>query len=108
MDEWTTYNDFDPRDAKLVADQAPIQMVHTIWGWDIHQWAAAIERLGIGGTTQKYMRELQKDYFNRYRCAPLAGKLVGAAPSGNYDLAREIFRHEDLIELVPEHQMEDI
>ena len=108
MDEWTTYNDFDPRDFNKVKDQAPVQTIPIIWGWDIMQWAAAIERVGIGGTTQKYMRKLQHDYREKYGCDPLAAQIVGVFVTGNYDLAEEIFRHEDLIEFVPLHQMEDI
>lgn len=108
MDKWTTWNDFDPRDRHLVKDQAPLQTVPVIWGWDIAQWAAAIERVGIGGTTQKYMKELQRTYRERYNCEPLAAQIVGASVTGNFPLAEELFGHEELIEYVPIHQMEDI
>ncbi len=108
MDEWTTYRDFDPRDRGLVKDKAPLETIPVIFGWDINQWAVAIERVGISGTRKADMTRLQKTYFERYHCDPLAAQLVGANATGNFPLAEELFRHEELIEFVPIHQMEDI
>lgn len=71
-----------------------------IMDWDVHQWAAAIERVGIGGTQIKDMNKLRAEYTRRYGCEPLATQLIGAQATGDYGLADEIFRHEELVQYV--------
>ena len=105
MDEWTTWNDFDPRDAKEAQRLKPAsagQLTPLIYDWDIHQWATAIDRIGIGGTTQKYINELRMEYPRRYGCEPLAMKLIGSVPASeeSYQIAQELFRHSELITMV--------
>lgn len=60
-------------------------------GWDIHQWAVAIERIGLGGTQMKYADKCQKEYLNRYGQNPLEFQLIGVSAGGNYDLAAALF-----------------
>lgn len=60
-------------------------------GWDIHQWAVAIDRLGLGGTQMKYADKLQRDYLNKFGQNPLEFQLIGITPGTNYDLAAALF-----------------
>lgn len=60
-------------------------------GWDIHQWAVAIDRVGLGGTQMKYADKCQKEYMNRYGQNPLEFQLIGVSAGGNYDLAAALF-----------------
>ena len=78
------------------------QLTAVIMDWDMHQWAAAIDRIGIGGTTIKYMDQLRKEYVRRFGCEPLATHIIGAesASAAAYGLAGEVFRHKELIQYV--------
>ena len=63
----------------------------TLNGWDLAQWAVAIERVGIGGTQMKYADKCQKEYINKYGQNPLEFQLIGVDMGGNYDLAAALF-----------------
>ncbi len=80
----------------------PTTLTPVIMDWDQHQWAAAIERCGIGGTTIKHMDKLRKEYYARYKCEPLAQQIIGVetASAWAYGLAGEVFRHKELIQYV--------
>ena len=60
-------------------------------GWDIHQWAVAIERIGLGGSQMKYADKCQKEYLKKYGQNPLEFQLIGVSMGGNYDLAAALF-----------------
>ena len=70
-------------------------------GWDLQQWAVAIERVGLGGTQMKYADKLQKEYINRYGQNPLEFQLIGVEVGGNYDLAVALFEQT-------EHRLESV
>jgi len=70
-------------------------------GWDIHQWAVAIERVGLGGTPMKYADQCQKEYLRRYGQNPLEFQLIGVSVGGNYDLAAALFEQT-------EHRLESV
>ena len=97
VDDWIRRGIRDER-----APERPVELTPVIMDWDIHQWAAAIERCGIGGTTIKYMDKLRKEYVRRYKCETLAHRILGAnyADQRSYGLAKEVFRHTELIEYV--------
>ena len=80
----------------------PTELTPVIMDWDIHQWAAAIERCGIKGTTKKYISELRMEYLRRYKCEPLAQQILGVSVADPfaYGLAEEVFRHDELITYV--------
>lgn len=87
----------------------PPKLTPTIMDWDIHQWAVAIKRVGIGGTRTKDMYKTRKEYYRRYGCEPLARFLIGVDIEGDYDLAQAIFEHTELIQYVDlerEHELE--
>ena len=77
-----------------------------LMGWDIHQWAVAIERVGLGGTMMRYAEKTRREYKKLYG-EPLALQLIGVRPEGNYDLAAALFeqleygleKHVDEIQL---------
>jgi len=60
-------------------------------GWDIHQWAVAIARVGLGGTSMGYAEKTRKEYLRKYDQAPLALQLIGVTVDGNYDLASALY-----------------
>lgn len=60
-------------------------------GWDIHQWAVAIARVGLGGTQMKYAERTRKEYLNKYGQNPLEFQLIGVQTEGNYDLAAALY-----------------
>lgn len=64
-------------------------------GWDIHQWAVAIDRVGLGGTQMKYADKCQKEYLQRYGQNPLEYMLIGVTPGSNYDLASALFEQAE-------------
>lgn len=64
-------------------------------GWDIHQWAVAIDRVGLGGTQMKYADKCQKEYLQRYGQNPLEFQLIGVTPGSNYDLAAALFEQAE-------------
>ena len=70
-------------------------------GWDIHQWAVAIERVGLGGTQMKYADKCQREYIQRYGQNPLEYQLIGVSAGGNYDLAAALFEQT-------EHRLESV
>lgn len=70
-------------------------------GWDIHQWAVAIDRVGLGGTQMKYADRCQRDYMNRYGQNPLEFQLIGVEVGSNYDLAAALFEQT-------EHKLESV
>lgn len=92
----------DAKWEKFKAEQArpKVQLTPVIMDWDIHQWAVAIARCGIGGTQVRHMDKLRREYVEKYRAEPLAVKMVGVQIDGDYALAEEIFRHEELIQYV--------
>ena len=73
-------------------------------GWDIHQWAVAIHRVGMGGTQMKYADKTRKEYHNQYGQNPLEFQLIGVQTEGNYDLAAALFeqvQYSDLEHIDP-------
>jgi len=68
-------------------------------GWDLAQWAIAIERVGLGGTQLKYADKCQKEYLNKYGQNPLEFQMIGVNAGGDYDLAAALFEQV-------EHQLE--
>ena len=60
-------------------------------GWDIHQWAVAIERVGLGWTQMKYADKCQKEYLSKFGQNPLEFQLIGVSVGGDYDLAMAPF-----------------
>jgi hypothetical protein len=64
-------------------------------GWDIHQWAVAIARVGIGGTQMKYADRTRREYLSRFGQNPLELRLIGVQAEGNYDLAAALFEQLD-------------
>jgi len=63
--------------------------------WDIHQWATAIARVGMGGTTMKYAEKTHKEYLRVYGQAPLEFQLIGVKTDGNYDMAGALYEQVD-------------
>jgi len=70
-------------------------------GWDINQWAVAIERMGLGGTRMKDADRCRRDYLNKYGQNPLEFQLIGVDAGGNYDLAAALFEQV-------EYSLEDV
>ena len=64
-------------------------------GWDIHQWAVAIDRVGLGGTQMKYADKAQREYLEKYGQNPLETQIIGATPGSNYDLAAALFEQAE-------------
>ena len=62
-----------------------------LMGWDIHQWAVAIDRIGLGGTQMKYADRCHRDYINKFGQDPLEFQLIGVEMGGNIDLAAALF-----------------
>lgn len=66
-----------------------------LMGWDIHQWAVAIARVGLGGTQMKYADKTRKEYRQRFGQDPLEFQLIGVDAGGDYDLAAALFEQLD-------------
>jgi hypothetical protein len=60
-------------------------------GWDIHQWAVAIDRVGLGGTRMKDAEKCHKEYLSRFGQNPLEFQLIGVEMGTNYPLAAALF-----------------
>jgi hypothetical protein len=77
-------------------------------GWDIHQWAVAIKRVGLGGTQMKYANRTRNEYIKRYGQDPLEFQLIGVQTDGDYDLAQALFEQlEHGLESVTDEELLD-
>jgi hypothetical protein len=80
----------------------------TLLGWDIHQWAVAIKRVGLGGTQMKYANKTRNEYLKRYGQNPLEFQLIGVQMEGDYDMAQALFEQlEHGLESVSDEQLLD-
>lgn len=79
-------------------------------GWTIDQWALAVERVGLDGTTIKHANRCRSEYIRRYGCDPGGVEIIGVNPPANYDLAYALFENVNGIYLEPleEDEMLDI
>jgi len=81
-------------------------------GWDIHQWATAIKRVGLGGTQMRYANKCRNEYIKRFGQNPLEFQLIGVQADGDYDMAQALFEQlqsglesiEDKVELDSSYQ----
>ena len=83
-------------------------MNELLLGWDIHQWAVAIKRVGLGGTQMKYANRCRNEYLKRFGQDPLQFQLIGVSSDGDYDLAQALFEQLEygLEKVEDEHELD--
>jgi len=66
-------------------------MNELLMGWDINQWALAIERVGLDGTRMINADKCRKRYIAEYGQNPLEFQLIGVKMGGDFDRAGALF-----------------
>ena len=70
-------------------------------GWTIDQWAIAIARVGLDGTTIRHANRCRNEYLSRYGTDPGGVEFIGVQPEANYDLAMALYENVNGIYLEP-------